>query len=604
MRTALNRIMVLCLTVCLGMIGLAQETDSEQGPDLINTLGVGARAVAMGDAYTAIADDPSATFWNPARLGEIPFLQVMVEGRNVLRISQVTGEALPDYWDPGNLEEDGITRLPMKFSFAGFSKSIGDWEPNVGSRGGTLGVSYTLGGYFDFRSRFNMPGDPIEGEETAAIFQEDRLVQNHFLTVAWGKNLLIARNPSVRRVTARRAPKPAAAPAPAPVTVAAVKPSTTPLVATPGTEFIAGTDARQAEIDTMRKVVPDAYTEVKIPGTNEVTRVPVEAPKPAVVTTTAAPAPAVEIAQAPAEEPAVEATTVERKGRIYKIGVGVGGYAVMQTQEKRSASVVKMLGPNGVDDLTIGDTIIDDTIVPGTEVIVPPLDSSGTGYGFIIGLTAELWGYRSSQGDEMLPEGGRLRYGLTYRSKADIGGLITQMPDDTDFDMGDEFGREIPSRITFGVAYEYTEPEESVMQSETVRAPRQLTMSAEAQYFSKANDTPFALDKRKSITNFGFGIEYIPTRQWLPIPFLRRLTYDESKLAYVEPIRLGVRTNQAGNVYGIFQDDVVVSGGLALYYSALNGGARGNYTFSFEPTAEYFIESGQTIYTLSTNYRF
>ena len=136
MRTALYRVIVLCLAGCLAMIGLAQGTDSEQGPDLINTLGVGARAVAMGDAYTAIADDPSATFWNPARLGEIPFLQVMVEGRNVLRISQVTGEPLPDYWDPSNLEEDGLTRLPMKLSFAGFSKSIGDWEPNVGSRGG------------------------------------------------------------------------------------------------------------------------------------------------------------------------------------------------------------------------------------------------------------------------------------------------------------------------------------------------------------------------------------------------------------------------------------------------------------------------------------
>ena len=519
MRTALYRVIVLCLAAGLGLTGLAQDTDFEPGPDLINTLGVGARAVAMGDAYTAIADDPSATFWNPARLGEIPFLQVMVEGRNVLRITQVTGEPLPDYWDPGNLEEEGLTRLPIKFSFAGFSKSLGDWEPNVGSRGGTLGVSYTLGGYFDFRTRYNMPGEPIDGEETEAIFQEDRLVQNHFLTVAWGKNLLIARNPTMRTVTV---PKPAA--------------------------------------DTA--------------------------------------------ADAPAAEPAPEeTTTVERKGNIYKIGIGVGGYAVMQTQEKRSASVVKMLGPNGVDDLTIGDTIIDDSIVPGTEVVIPPLDASGTGYGFIVGLTAELWGYRSSQGDEMLPEGGRLRYGLTYRSKADIGGLVTKMPD-MDFDLGDEFGREIPSRITFGVAYEYTEPEESVMQSATVRAPRQLTMSAEAQYFSKANDNPFALDKRKSITNFGFGIEYIPTRQWLPIPFLRKLTYDESKLAYVEPIRLGVRTNQAGNVYGIFEDDVVVSGGLALYYSALNGGARGNYTFSFEPTAEYFIESGQTIYTLSTNYRF
>jgi|GEM_PF-1825817 len=493
----------LCLLITWVSTASGQETSDETGPDLINTLGVGSRAIAMGDAYTAIADDPSATFWNPARLGEIPFLQVMVEGRNVLRISQVTGEPLPDYWDPANREENGAMRLPMKLSFGGFSKSIGDWEPNVGSRGGTVGVSYTLGGYFDYRSRYNLPGEEIDGENSESLYQEDRLVQNHYLTAAWGKNFIFARNP--RQVTQ------------------------------------AGDDG------------------------------PVE---------------------------------VERKGNIYKVGIGIGAFGVMQTQRKRSATVVKKLGTNGVDDYTIGNTIIDDTIVPGTELIIPPLEASGTGYGFILGVTGELWGHRTSQGDEPLPEGGRLRLGATYRSKAEIGGLITKMPDDTDFDMGDEFGREIPARITVGAAYEYTEPEESVVTSEKVRAPRQLTISAEVQHFGGANNTPFALDKRKAITNLGFGVEYIPTNQWLPIPFLRRLTYDETKLAYVEPIRLGVRTNTAGNVYGLFEDDVVVSGGVALYYSALNGGARGNYTLSFEPTTEYFVNSKQVIWTMSTNYRF
>ena len=32
-------------------------------------LGVGARPVAMGSAYTAVADDANALFWNPAGLG-------------------------------------------------------------------------------------------------------------------------------------------------------------------------------------------------------------------------------------------------------------------------------------------------------------------------------------------------------------------------------------------------------------------------------------------------------------------------------------------------------------------------------------------------------
>ncbi len=34
--------------------------------------GAGARALAMGGAFTAVADDPSATFWNPAGLATMP----------------------------------------------------------------------------------------------------------------------------------------------------------------------------------------------------------------------------------------------------------------------------------------------------------------------------------------------------------------------------------------------------------------------------------------------------------------------------------------------------------------------------------------------------
>jgi len=40
--------------------------DTVNGSDL--GMGVGARAIGMGGAYTAVANDPSATFWNPAGL--------------------------------------------------------------------------------------------------------------------------------------------------------------------------------------------------------------------------------------------------------------------------------------------------------------------------------------------------------------------------------------------------------------------------------------------------------------------------------------------------------------------------------------------------------
>lgn len=40
-------------------------------------IGVGPRACAMGEAYTAIADDPSAVYWNPAGLSRMNSMDVM-----------------------------------------------------------------------------------------------------------------------------------------------------------------------------------------------------------------------------------------------------------------------------------------------------------------------------------------------------------------------------------------------------------------------------------------------------------------------------------------------------------------------------------------------
>jgi hypothetical protein len=40
-------------------------------------IGVGSRACAMGEAYTAIADDPSAVYWNPAGLSRMNAMDVM-----------------------------------------------------------------------------------------------------------------------------------------------------------------------------------------------------------------------------------------------------------------------------------------------------------------------------------------------------------------------------------------------------------------------------------------------------------------------------------------------------------------------------------------------
>lgn len=41
-------------------------------------LGIGARPMGMGSAYVALADDPTALYWNPAGLGSVPGSQVTI----------------------------------------------------------------------------------------------------------------------------------------------------------------------------------------------------------------------------------------------------------------------------------------------------------------------------------------------------------------------------------------------------------------------------------------------------------------------------------------------------------------------------------------------
>lgn len=66
------RITLLAITIILSAaVGTHAEVqfDALNGSDL--GMGVGARAIGMGGAFVAIADDPSATFWNPAGLTDL-----------------------------------------------------------------------------------------------------------------------------------------------------------------------------------------------------------------------------------------------------------------------------------------------------------------------------------------------------------------------------------------------------------------------------------------------------------------------------------------------------------------------------------------------------
>ena len=69
------RVAVLAVLVILAAAAPARAT-KYAGAFMEN--GGGARALGMGGAFTAVADDPSATFWNPAGLAEVTGREVLL----------------------------------------------------------------------------------------------------------------------------------------------------------------------------------------------------------------------------------------------------------------------------------------------------------------------------------------------------------------------------------------------------------------------------------------------------------------------------------------------------------------------------------------------
>ncbi len=62
------------LAIVLTIVGIFSSSfgDRARGAVLFLTIGPGARPAGMGEAFCAVADDPTATYWNPAGLGRYP----------------------------------------------------------------------------------------------------------------------------------------------------------------------------------------------------------------------------------------------------------------------------------------------------------------------------------------------------------------------------------------------------------------------------------------------------------------------------------------------------------------------------------------------------
>ncbi len=96
--------------------------DRTRGGVLFLLIGPGARATGMGEAFVAVADDPTATYWNPAGLGRYPLSSQWIDvgmppGENVIATAAVkTGFINIDYtsYDIWAATDSGLYMLDGK----------------------------------------------------------------------------------------------------------------------------------------------------------------------------------------------------------------------------------------------------------------------------------------------------------------------------------------------------------------------------------------------------------------------------------------------------------------------------------------------------------
>lgn len=139
-----------------------------QVPDLLSSFEMGGRGMGMGGAIYSNTTDPSASYWNPAGLGHIGAGQVEINFRN--RPSTTTMVSGPDI-NPDEVNSHNFGK--NQFSFLGAA---------VPMAGGTIGISYAVGGYMRQRTVGETEIDPSTTRQRNNLDEQ----VTEFITLAYG----------------------------------------------------------------------------------------------------------------------------------------------------------------------------------------------------------------------------------------------------------------------------------------------------------------------------------------------------------------------------------------------------------------------------------
>ena len=166
MRPVARRVLsVLGVVVCVAAAGPAGAT-KYAGAFMEN--GGGARALAMGGAFTAVADDPSTTFWNPAGLADREQREILL--MHAERFGDLIDRDFVTYTQPvdwnlfgGTASGFGVTLIRLGIDDIPFTDHLAD---QLDVNGDGIVDDPELAGLFDLQDQIEYKSD----QELALMF--------------------------------------------------------------------------------------------------------------------------------------------------------------------------------------------------------------------------------------------------------------------------------------------------------------------------------------------------------------------------------------------------------------------------------------------------
>ncbi|MBU0734871.1 MAG: outer membrane protein transport protein, partial [Proteobacteria bacterium] len=123
------RLFILCLVFmsCTGSVNSALGADflsRIEIPSSPNPVGSGARALGMGGAFIAVADDATAASWNPGGLVQLETPEVSAVGAYFHRTEDNTFGTNPEASGDQSVSEASLNYLSMSYPFTLFDRNM------------------------------------------------------------------------------------------------------------------------------------------------------------------------------------------------------------------------------------------------------------------------------------------------------------------------------------------------------------------------------------------------------------------------------------------------------------------------------------------------